>query len=340
MIMETDQSFISKYLQNWGNPVYWKLLGEGTEANIYVHVDRPNQVIREEKESDVSKELEASLGKTDKIVSMLAYSPKYTLYPRQNMGDLQDYIAERFLSPPEMSRRLEICASILEGMSYIHEKGFVHYDFKPDNVLMHEESGVISAKVTDFGRLQKYTTRNPEFFADRYYPYYPTSRMYASSSDYRSLDVHALCYVLLGVLAWHPEILCQQDEIDEGGGCSIPGVPFEINDLQPNHQTMKILNKLISRGRYENNYSKLTPLSKSRVDAEIKKTENRYHDVLKSIGIVLKSRSGYSFSDLGSLGIEIWRGIMGIDFALDSETTTSEKLLREVLKFKTSLVLS
>lgn len=333
-MLETDESFRFKYLQDWGNPTYWKLLGEGTEANIYVHKDRPGQVIREEKESDVSKELEAGLGKTDKIVSMLAYSPTYTLYPRQNGGDLQDYITDRFQEIPDFSKRLDICASILEGMAYIHDRGFVHYDFKPDNVLIHEEPGEISAKVTDFGRLQRYTTRNPEFFADRYYPYHPTSRMYAASSDYRSLDVHATCYVILGVLAWHPEILCQQDEIDEGGGCRIPGVLFEINDLQPDPRTTSILKKLISRGRYEKNYAKLTPLSRSRVDVEMKKVETRYHEVLTSIGSLLKSRSGYSFIGLGPLGKEIWRGIMGVDFALDSETTTSQKLLDEVLSLK------
>jgi serine/threonine protein kinase len=40
---------------------------------------------------------------------------------------------------------------ILEGLNYIHSQGIIHGDIKLPNLLWHEEDGVISVKIWDFG---------------------------------------------------------------------------------------------------------------------------------------------------------------------------------------------
>lgn len=60
-------------------------------------------------------------------------------------GSLQDLIQ---LGPLQRCLIIRILEDVVDGLRYIHEKGIVHCDLKPDNVLLTEEG---SAKVADFG---------------------------------------------------------------------------------------------------------------------------------------------------------------------------------------------
>ena len=52
--------------------------------------------------------------------------------------------------------RAEMALSAVNGLAYLHEMGVVHFDLKPDNLLldgkMHDYMGTVpSLKVADFG---------------------------------------------------------------------------------------------------------------------------------------------------------------------------------------------
>ncbi|KAM5348861.1 hypothetical protein ACJ41O_008684 [Fusarium nematophilum] len=76
-------------------------------------------------------------------------------------GDLQRYLFSRTL--PEHEAR-QITAQVREGLSYMHENGFVHRDLKPANVMVVSPSPEWFVKITDFGiskrRIQGVTTIN------------------------------------------------------------------------------------------------------------------------------------------------------------------------------------
>lgn len=60
-------------------------------------------------------------------------------------GDLKEKIKAGNLSPEQC---LEIVRDIARGLGYAHEKGYIHRDVKPENILFHEDG---SAVLTDFG---------------------------------------------------------------------------------------------------------------------------------------------------------------------------------------------
>jgi serine/threonine-protein kinase/endoribonuclease IRE1 len=49
--------------------------------------------------------------------------------------------------PPEK----EVCLQLAMGLAHIHEKGFIYWDFKPQNVLIHPTGGKVLMKWADFG---------------------------------------------------------------------------------------------------------------------------------------------------------------------------------------------
>jgi eukaryotic-like serine/threonine-protein kinase len=58
--------------------------------------------------------------------------------------DLKWYMANR---PWNLRERLVICAQVCNGLQYIHERGFLHHDLKPGNVLFTRK-GIV--KLTDY----------------------------------------------------------------------------------------------------------------------------------------------------------------------------------------------
>jgi serine/threonine-protein kinase len=68
-----------------------------------------------------------------------AYVPGRTFREALRAGELTDADA------------IEAAAQVLEGLAHAHERGIVHRDVKPANVLLADEGGGISVRVLDFG---------------------------------------------------------------------------------------------------------------------------------------------------------------------------------------------
>ncbi|KAK9166324.1 hypothetical protein Scep_001515 [Stephania cephalantha] len=64
-------------------------------------------------------------------------------------GDLLDLIEKKQINETDIRRYTR---SILQGLQYIHKKGYVHYDIKPHNILIFPtKDGKTNVKIADFG---------------------------------------------------------------------------------------------------------------------------------------------------------------------------------------------
>lgn len=64
---------------------------------------------------------------------------------------------EKRISHPDTSLedRIRFGGHLLEGLSDLHEAGYVHGDMKPENCLIYQENGAPILKISDFGKAKK-----------------------------------------------------------------------------------------------------------------------------------------------------------------------------------------
>ncbi len=46
---------------------------------------------------------------------------------------------------------LELAIGIFEGLAYLHVRGYAHFDIKPENILVKDTCGRLTAIIADFG---------------------------------------------------------------------------------------------------------------------------------------------------------------------------------------------
>ena len=66
-----------------------------------------------------------------------------------NGGNLDDLLKQRG-GKLSLKEAVSIILQILQGLSYIHQKGIIHRDIQPNNVLLHREANILTVKITGF----------------------------------------------------------------------------------------------------------------------------------------------------------------------------------------------
>ena len=74
----------------------------------------------------------------------------YTSAYHQGQRTLREAVLEGDLAP-SLSERLELVVQVLRGLEYVHTRGLVHRDLKPQNLLVDEAGPTLAVRLSDFG---------------------------------------------------------------------------------------------------------------------------------------------------------------------------------------------
>lgn len=141
-----------------------------------------------------------------------------------NGGELFDFIAEK--ENLLESEAIEFLKQILEALRFMHAKNIVHFDLKPENVMLSDRSSHPIIKLIDFGLAQRIcqgeefrsTSGTPQYIAPEVINCEPLS----AAADMWSIGV--VTYILLSGLSPF------QGDTDEETLRNILSMTYEFND--------------------------------------------------------------------------------------------------------------
>jgi len=127
-------------------------------------------------------------------------------------GSLEEHLCER--GPLLAADAVRIAAEVCEGLGYAHERGVVHCDLKPANILFDAQG---HAKIADFGiahvsdEMLTRTWMTPAGFVAGTLPYMSPEQADGVRDDPR-IDIYALGAVLYRMLTGQPYLEFNQKE--------------------------------------------------------------------------------------------------------------------------------
>ena len=110
-------------------------------------------------------------------------------------GDLEQYTKEDNLLP--MRKVIDYVADIADGLDYAHQKGVVHRDVKPANIMLLKE-GVV--KITDFGIARITATSQTQTGVVKGTPYYMSPEQFSGEKVDGRSDIFSLGTMLFQLL--------------------------------------------------------------------------------------------------------------------------------------------
>lgn len=153
-------------------------------------------------------------------------------------GNLASYLIDKpYLAVPEACR---LGASIAEAVAFAHERGVVHRDLKPLNILLTDE---ISPKVTDFG-LAKLTEGGVDTLEGTVMgsPHYMSPEQAEGNSISHSTDIYSLGAILYRMLTGQVPF---EGEIATVLAQHIRKPPRRLRDVTPDNNIPPKLEKLV-----------------------------------------------------------------------------------------------
>ncbi len=162
-------------VSSFGDYRILKKLGEGGYGIVYLSRHAPTgrvnalKITRERVKDD--KELLERFKREIAIMQTLNHPNLVRLYGEGVSRESNYYLVSEYLPMGSLADLFykgykgtmpyrDACTYIslaLDGLTFLHEKGYIHRDLKPENILLRKDSkGVIIAKVADFGLARSY----------------------------------------------------------------------------------------------------------------------------------------------------------------------------------------
>lgn len=147
------------------------------------------------------------------LASVYDYGETEEAYPFMVMDLVAGVSLERLLNdegPLDLQRAVRIFWQICAGLAYAHERGLVHRDVKPANIMILNDNGVDQVKIVDFGiskvlehggQTMPELTKAGELFGSPLY--LSPEQCLGHAVDQRS-DIYSLGCVMFQTLTGHP----------------------------------------------------------------------------------------------------------------------------------------
>ena len=155
---------------------------------------------------------------------------------------LEWYIANRPYNIPEM---LGILAQICNGLSYIHEKGYIHHDLKPGNVLFTRKGQV---KLADFSLAgSTLLALIDQGATEQVTPMYVAPELVRKEKATRSIDLYALGIMMY--VMFTRQLPFKVDNLAQLYQCHLNQTPFHPGDIEKkvSRELGDIIMKLLSK---------------------------------------------------------------------------------------------
>ncbi|MFN8310072.1 MAG: protein kinase [Chitinophagales bacterium] len=129
-----------------------------------------------------------------------------------NGGTITSYLSQH----SDLNLRRKLIKDVLNGLVYLHSLNQPHYDLKPENILVKDDSGNMTAKITDFLNSENLHTRSapnsisPESLAYKAPEYFESNKREVTTKA----DIWALGLIVYEIFTGK-KLFYQQDDTSE-----------------------------------------------------------------------------------------------------------------------------